>query len=146
MNEAIKTFIESKDIAIMGASARKKKFGNAIYKELKNRGYNVYPVHLTADIIESDKAYRTIDELPEEVSAACVCMKPENAAGVTDKLINSRINKIWFQQGADFSEQVNQLEAAGKTVITGKCLLLYAPPVGGIHAVHRFLAKLFGKY
>ncbi len=145
MTEAIQKFIESKDIAVLGASATKKKFGNFILKELTKKGYNVYPVHLTADQIDGMKTYRTINNLPEHIDTACLCMKPENAAGVIDDLVKSRIQKIWFQQGADFSPHVKKLEEAGKLVVHKKCLLMYAPPVSGIHALHRFLAKLFGK-
>ena len=53
--------------------------------------------------------------------------------------------KVSIQQGADFSGSAAKAEAARITTITGKCILMYAEPVGGIHAIHRFFAKLFGK-
>lgn len=146
MNPKAQKFVESKEVALFGASARRKKFGNAILKELMKRGYDVYPMHLTAEKIDGIRTYRTINELPETVAAACVCMKPNNVAGIIEKLVDSRIQNIWFQQGADFSKYVKRLEEAGKNVVSKKCILMYAGQVTGIHAVHKFLVKLFGKY
>ena len=47
--EAINNFTSQKNIAVAGVSRKKQKFGNAIYKELTKRGYNVYPVNPNLD-------------------------------------------------------------------------------------------------
>ena len=35
---------------------------------------------------------------------------------------------------------------AGMETVRGRCLLMYAEPVGGIHSLHRWLSRTFGKY
>jgi len=57
MKDAVKKFVQSKTIALYGASPGGKKFGNAVYKTLRKNDYNLIPVHPTADTIEGDKAY-----------------------------------------------------------------------------------------
>lgn len=145
MQPEIQKFIDSKHIAILGASPSGKKFGNYIYKNLKKKGYNLYPVHPTAEIIEGDKAFDNIKSLPDNVDSVLIAISPDKAEVVVDDAIDKKIKNLWFQQGADFSGPATKAKAGGIETITGKCILMYAEPVGGIHAIHRFFAKLFGK-
>ncbi len=45
MSEVTEHLVSQRNIAVVGVSD--KKFGGAIYRTLKNRGYAVYPVHPT---------------------------------------------------------------------------------------------------
>jgi uncharacterized protein len=145
MTNEIQNFITSKHIAVLGASPSGKKFGNAAYKELKAKGYQVYPVHPTAEIIENDRAYNNLKALPAEVTAAVFAIAPEKALIAVDDAIAHGIKHIWFQQGANFTQAAEKAKAAGIEIVTKKCILMYAPPVKSIHAVHRFLARIFGR-
>jgi len=146
MDAPIERFVGSKKIAIMGASPVGKKFGNTVYKTLKKNGYALFPIHPSADTIENDPAYKNVADIPEKIEAAFICMKPDKSLAVMDNLIAGGIKRIWFQQGADFSESIEKAESVGIEVISGKCILMYAEPVKGLHAFHRWLWKLFGKY
>jgi hypothetical protein len=145
VNRNIADFINAEHIAVVGVSSRKNKFGNAVYKSLKARGYHVYPVHPRLSEFEGGECFNDLKELPSEVEAAVICTKPENAIAALQQAGGSNIKRIWFQQGADFSEAAAMAKSAGMDITIGKCILMYAPPVTGIHAFHRFLARLFGK-
>ncbi len=145
MTNEIRNFIASKHIAVLGASPSGKKFGNAVYKELKAKGYQVYPVHPTAEIIENDRAYNSLKTLPSEVTAAVCAISPDKALAAIDDAIAHGVNRIWFQQGANFKQAAEKAKAGGIEIVTKKCILMYAPPVNSIHAVHRFFARIFGR-
>jgi predicted CoA-binding protein len=145
MRPEIQNFINSKQIAVIGVAPSGKKFGNAAYKELKKRGYTVYPVHPTAETIQGDKAFDNLQSLPDDVESVFIAIKPDKTDKVVDDAIAKGIKRIWFQQGADFVQPAAKAEAAGIKTVTGKCILMYAEPVGGFHAFHRFLWKLLGK-
>ncbi|MFH2037679.1 MAG: CoA-binding protein [Candidatus Zixiibacteriota bacterium] len=145
MNDSIQNFIDSKNIAILGVSDNPRKFGNSVFKELRYRGYNLFPVHPTLEKYDETEVYHDIDSLPFHVDAAVVCIKPEKVAPILDQLIDGNIKKIWFQQGADFSVYAEKAREKGLDVIERKCILMHAPPVTGIHKFHRFLAKVFGR-
>ena len=142
MPKRIESFIKSRHIAVVGVSERK--FGGAIYKSLKKRGYNVYPVHPTMETFDGDRCFATLKSIPEQVEAAVVAVSPANAEKVVEDARDADIAKLWFQRGADFSKAIEKADTNGMHVVSGKCILMYAPPVTGIHAVHRFLARLFG--
>ena len=58
MEQAVQDFIGGKRIALVGMSRGGKKFGNMAAKELKERGYQVYPVHPEAEQIDGEKCMR----------------------------------------------------------------------------------------
>ncbi|MCK4632771.1 MAG: CoA-binding protein [candidate division Zixibacteria bacterium] len=145
MDNAIPKFIASKHIAVIGVSAKRRKFGNIIYSELKKKSYHAYPINSKADLIDGEQCYRDLLQVPDEVKAAVVVVKPEHTDGLVEMAAEKGIEILWFQQGANFSEVAEAATNAGIAVIQRKCLLMYAPPVTGIHAVHRFFAKLFNR-
>lgn len=145
MNQNIQDFIESATIAVVGVSTSRKKFGNSVYRGLKEKGYNVFPVNPFAEAVEGERCFPDLTSIPEPVEAAIILTKPKNSEGIVEDARNKGIKKIWFQQGADFSKQVEKAQKAGMAVVSKKCIFMYAPPVKGGHALHRFFAKLFGK-
>ncbi len=145
MEQKIQDFINSRNIAVVGVSRSNMKFGSAAFRTLKNNGYQVYPVHPTLPTFSGARCYNEIKELPGEVDALFVSVKPEQAEKVVTEAAARNIKRIWFQRGADFSKAAEIAENMGIETVTGKCILMYAQPVSGIHAVHRFLVKLFGR-
>ena len=87
-----------------------------------------------------------MNELPESVEAAFVAVKPDKVSSLVSEAARSGVKYVWFQQGANYRALAAQASEAGMDVVEDKCLLMYAEPVGGIHRIHRFFAKTFGKY
>jgi predicted CoA-binding protein len=133
-------------IAVVGVSRKKIKFGSSAFRELKKRGYDVYPVHHSMDELDGVKCYRSVGNLPVVPDCVLITVKPESALEVVEQAAAKGIRKAWFQQGADFSEAIAGASQAGLQVVSGRCILMYAEPVTGFHRFHRFLNRLFGKY
>jgi hypothetical protein len=143
MNPTIERITAARKLAVVGVSDRK--FGGTIYKELKKRGFEVYPVHPTKETFDGDPCFDKLTSLPVKTDAAIIAVSPETATGVVDDAAAAGIDLLWFQQGKDFSQAVARAESKGVESVSGKCILMYAPPVTGIHKVHRFIANLFGR-
>jgi predicted CoA-binding protein len=144
LHDTVSVFAESKPIAIVGVSD--KDFGGVIYRTLKNRDIKVYPVHPARSTFAEDTCYPTLRELPSQVKTAVIAVSPTSAIQVVDDAIAAGFTHLWFQQGAKFNEAEAKAKAAGIQTVSGKCILLYAGELEGVHKVHRFIAKLFGKY
>ncbi len=56
MEDLIKEFMGQKRFAVVGATDNPAKYGNKILKNLKDRGYEVYPVNPKLDEIEDSGA------------------------------------------------------------------------------------------
>jgi predicted CoA-binding protein len=76
--ELIKAFLSKKNIfAVVGASRDPQKYGFQVYKDLKNAGYEVYPVNPNGDEILGDKCYPSLENLPIKPDVVDVVVLPK---------------------------------------------------------------------
>ncbi len=142
----IQRFLKPKKLAIAGASRNPKKFGGSVLKELKEKGFDVYPVNPNATEIQGQKCYSSVTQLPEGVKHLLIVTPKEETSKVTEEAIKKGMEMIWIQQMSDTPDAVNSVRNAGIPLITKKCILMFADPVAGPHRFHRFLIKLIGRY
>jgi hypothetical protein len=133
-------------IAVVGVSRKKIKFGASAFRELKKRGYDVYPVHHSMDDLDGVKCYQSVASLPLVPDCVLLTVKPKTASEIVGQAVAKGVRLVWFQQGTDFSEAIDRAKQAGLQVVSGRCILMYADPVTGLHRFHRFLNRLFGRY
>jgi hypothetical protein len=149
MDKYIETFVQGKRLAVVGASrtgsGKNKKFGNIAVKELKERGYQVFLIHPEAQEIDGERCYPNLSAVQGKVDGVLVSVPPKRAMNVLKEAAEAGIKNIWLQQGAESTEVISQARQLGLSVISGKCILMYAPPVRGAHGMHRFVMKLIGQ-
>jgi len=142
--KSIETFFKQKNIAIAGVSEKKQKFGNTIYKELSKKGFNLYPVHPRMESYDDKKCYHSLAELPEDVTALVINTKKDSTVKLLEEAKSKGIKNIWMQQGCADKTTIKGIDTNKSNIITGKCILMFADPVKGIHGFHRWLVKTFG--
>ncbi|MFP4112756.1 MAG: CoA-binding protein [Spirochaetota bacterium] len=142
---SIRSFMEAKKLALVGASRSGRKFGNMVLNELTAKGYTVYPVHPGAQYIADQKCYSSLAELPESVGGVVVVVKPDQSEIVVRDAYAAGIPRVWLQQGAESASALAYCEQNGIDAISRECILMHAEPVQSIHAVHRFFRRLFGR-
>lgn len=145
MQKEVKEFIGGKRYAILGVSRAGNKFGNMVFTEMKQRGYQMYIVHPEAAEIQGETCYPNMAALPEPVDGVIINVMPRHTAQAVRDAVSAGINRIWIQQGAESPEALAAAQELGVTPVTKKCILMYAEPVKGFHSIHRFFAKLFGQ-
>jgi predicted CoA-binding protein len=59
--------------------------------------------------------------------------------------VGAGVPRVWMQPGSESDAAIAAAHEAGAEIVTGQCMFLHLEPVRGIHAVHRFIARLFGK-
>lgn len=146
MNQTIQDFVSSKRIAVIGISKSDAKFGNSIYRELKEKGYDLVPVHPTMEKFDNDQCYHSIHEIEPAVEAVLINVKNEKVKSILDDAHKAGVKKIWLQQGSESPETVQYGESLGMKIVSGGCIMMYAEPVKSVHAFHRWIWKLIKKY
>ena len=144
--KSIEEFISQKKIAVAGVSHKKQKFGNAIAKELKKKGYEVYPVNPNLDEFEGEKCYHSLNELPDDVTAIVISTKNETTLTLIEEAKNKGIKNIWLQQGSVDKPTLENIKPNGVNIISKECILMFAGDVKGVHGFHRWLKKSFGRF
>ncbi len=140
----IEKFFESKKLAIAGVSRNKKKFGHIVFKDLIEKGFEVYPVNPNTDSIEGNKCYNSISVLPSGVNSLLILTPKSETDSVLRNAINKGITNIWVQQMSDTKETMKIAEEYQKEIIHKKCIYMFAEPVVGVHKFHKTILKLFG--
>jgi hypothetical protein len=120
------------------------KFGNQAYRELKAKGYCLYPIHPHADMIEGDRCYPSLSALPEPVGGLLIVVPPAETERVVQDAANAGIARVWMQQGAESETAIRFCRDNDISVVHGECILMFAEPAAFVHRLHRGLRRFFG--
>ena len=145
MDQAIQDFVACQRIAVVGASRGGKKFGNAAAKELQTRGYQVFIIHPEAQEIDGQPCYPNLSALRGQIDAVLISVPAAQAAAVMREAASLDIRHVWLQQGAESPDLLTLGQELGLSLVSKKCVLMYAPPVKSFHGWHRGFVKLVGK-
>ena len=145
MYKEINEFFESKAIAIVGASRSKNSFSLNLLRVFAKRGFKVYAVNPNAKSIEGVESYPSLMQLPNDVDAVYIIKRKDIAIDLAREAANKGIMKIWIHVNCDSPEIDELCKKYGVTIIVGECFFMWAEPVRGMHAFHRFLRKLFDR-
>lgn len=141
---SIDQFLGPKKLAIAGVSRDPKKFGNIVYKELKDRGFEVYPINPNIDLVNGDKCYKSVNDLLPEVTHLLVITPKPLTMGVVREAVAKGIDNIWIQQMSETKEVMDFLKDKPVKLVTRECILMWIEPIKSIHKFHRTIRKIFG--
>lgn len=106
--------MNSKKIAIVGASRDRRKFGNKAVRAYKEKGYLVYPVHPTEKEIEGEKAYRSVREIPDRVDLVSFYVPPAVGLKILEEVAQKEgMRVVYLNPGAESQELIEKGEGLG---------------------------------
>lgn len=143
--EAVQNITSLKKLGVAGVSRNSKKFGNVIYREMKKKGYDVYPINPHADQIEGDTCYKNVTSLPD-VEGLILNTPSDQSLGILNEAKEKGIKNVWMQQGAHSKEAIKFCEDNNMNYVAGECIFMFIEPVESIHKFHRWIWKVLGKY
>ena len=145
LNE-IRQFLAPKKLAVAGASRNPKKFGGSVIKDLKEKGFELFPINPNAEEIQNLKCYKTVADLPADVKHLLILTPKGKTTEIAIQAVQNKMEMVWIQQMSETPEAIALLEETGIPFIQKKCIYMFADPVKGPHNFHRFLVKVFGRY
>jgi len=111
-------------MAVIGASANKSKYGNIIVRDLKRKGYEVYPVNPNLDEVEGLKCYPSLENLPEDVELLIFVVPPRVGLQEAKKAVSLGFKRLWFQPGAESEEIANFLKGQEVEYSFYRCVMV----------------------
>ena len=148
MKTIIEKFVGDRNIALIGVSDIKQKFGNALLHELTKKGYTLFPVHPTLREVEGIKCFPDVKSLPCHVNNLIVVVNPLETEQIITQLKDSPIERVWMHRGvgkgAGSAAAVEACKENGIEVVYGFCPLMFFSP-SGMHSFHFWMRKKFGK-
>jgi uncharacterized protein len=143
--KSINDFLSIKKIAVVGVSRNPRKFGNSVFKEMKNKGYEVFPVNPNIKEFEGEKCYPNLQTLSGKVEGAVLVVPPNETEKTIEEAASAGIKNLWLQQGAESDTAISFCNENNINVVYKECILMFAEPAAFFHKAHRFVNGIFGK-
>jgi predicted CoA-binding protein len=104
-------------VAVIGASADRRKFGNKAVRAFVRQGYDVVPINPHEASVEGLKAYRSVLDVPGRIDMATVYLPPEVGLAVIEEIARKGIAEVWLNPGAESPALVAAARALGLSPI-----------------------------
>jgi len=147
MNKTIDAFLKSREIAVAGVSPRKGNWGMALVKELKKKGYTVYPVNPKHVEIDGMEIHASVKDLPGSVESLILAVNPERARSIIEECEGTGIRRVWMNQGvgdgAYSPEGIALAKEKNLEYVYGFCPMMFFG--GGLHKFHYWMRTHLGK-
>jgi predicted CoA-binding protein len=120
VTEILETY---KTLAIVGLSSKSTRpsFGVASY--MKARGYRILPVNPHEHCVLGEKAYASLDDVPEPLEIVVIFRRPEFVPEVVEAAIRRGAKVVWMQEGVVHEAAAERARAAGLFVVQDHCIL-----------------------
>ena len=144
IQEAATAFLSNKRVAVTGVSRHPETHGsNAIYRRLRERGYQVFAVNPNAQEVEGDPSYHDLRSIPDGVEAVVIATRPEIGLETMRECVDLGVRHVWMHHGPGASSVSAEATDLGRrhgiTVIDGGCPLMFGPAADFGHRVLRFV-------
>lgn len=100
-------------VAVIGASANRRKFGNKAVRAFAEAGYTVIPITPSHAEIEGHRAYASIAEAPGPIDMATVYVPPEVGVTLLEGIAARGVGELWLNPGAESPALRARAEALG---------------------------------
>lgn len=141
-------FLACRRIAFAGVSRNRHDFSRMLFRELRNRGYDLIPVHPSATEIEGISAVPFIEKIDPPPEGVLVMTPATESLAIVEQCHRAGIKRIWLYQavttGAVSREAVEACDRYGIHVVAGECPFMFLPGSGLLHSLHRGFRQLTG--
>lgn len=121
----ITDFINRRVWAVVGASQDRDKFGNRVFRSLRDAGYIVYPVNPRGGKVEGADVYTSLADLPESVEVIDLVVPPAITEQVVKEANQLGLSRVWMQPGAESEQAIAYCDEHGMQVVHGACAMVW---------------------
>jgi predicted CoA-binding protein len=107
-------------IAIIGASADRRKFGNRAVRAYRRRGWQVFPVNPHENLIEGLAVCSSVSDIPvSKLDRVSLYVPPEIGVQLLDSIARRPPGELWLNPGAESESLLARAEELGLKVVVG---------------------------
>lgn len=125
MTQLIRDFVNLRVWAVVGASQDRSKFGNRVFRSLREAGYTVYAVNPKGGELEGAKVYSTLADLPQPPDVVDLVVPPPVTEQVVKHAHELGLSRIWMQPGAESQAAIVYCQEHGIQVVYDACAMVH---------------------
>lgn len=103
----------SKSIAIAGASADRRKYGNKAVRAFHQGGWTVYPIHPRLEEIEGLRCYHSLKDLPGPVDRVSLYVPPAIGRTLLPDIAQIQPAEFFLNPGSEDETLIQEAQALG---------------------------------
>lgn len=124
MDALVRDCVNRRVWAVVGASNDRFKFGNRIFRALRESGYRVYAVNPNVSQVEGEPAYPSLAALPERPEVVNFVVPPPVTEQVVEAAAALGLERLWFQPGAESQRAIDRCAELGLGCVHHDCILV----------------------
>src|SRR4051794_30597806 len=122
---SIKEILEKyKAIAVVGLSSQTWRPSYSVSQYMQGAGYRIIPVNPNETEVLGEKAYASLEDIPEPIEIVDIFRRPEYVPEVVEAAIRRKAKVIWMQLGVANQAAADRASAAGLEVVMDRCILV----------------------
>jgi len=90
---------------------------------MQSQGYRIIPVNPNETEVLGEKAWASLEDIPEHVDIVDIFRRPECVPEIVDSAIRIGAKGVWMQEGVVNQEAAGKARAAGLEVVMDRCIL-----------------------
>jgi uncharacterized protein len=110
-------------IAVVGLSSKKSRPSFGVSQYMQRAGFRIIPVNPGETEVLGEKAYPSLDAVPEKIEIVDIFRRSEFVAEIVDQAIQAGALAVWMQEGVVHEDAAVKARAAGLTVVMDRCIL-----------------------
>jgi len=111
-------------VAVVGATDNPAKYGHVIYRDLKRKGFTVYPVNPQRSLVDGDPAFPRVGDISEKPTIINFVVPPSKTLAVLRQCLELNLMNIWVQPGAESPEVIAFLQQNGFNYLANACVMV----------------------
>jgi uncharacterized protein len=123
-NDAIRVILEQyRTLAVVGLSSKTSRPSFGVTAYMQAHGYRIIPVNPNEASVLGEKAYRSLDDVPEAPEIVVVFRRSDHVPEIVEAAIRKGAKVLWMQEGVIHEEAARRAGEAGMAVIQDRCIL-----------------------
>lgn len=147
--EPVAQFLRARRIAVAGVSRKSGQPANAVFRKLRDSGFEVFPVSPKAPEIEGVPCYPDVGSVPVSIDGAVVATHPYVAVDLVRQCDKHGVRRVWFHRsfgpGSVSEAAIRECRERNVECIVGGCPLMYCEPVDFGHRCMRWWLERKGR-
>lgn len=113
----------SRTIAVVGLSSKSWRPSYGVSAYMQKAGYRIIPVNPREREVLGEKAYPTLEAIPERVDIVNVFRRSEFVPEIVEEAVRIGARAVWLQEGVVHEQAAERARQAGLMVVQDRCIL-----------------------
>lgn len=113
---------EARTIAVVGLSSSPNRASHGVARYLQNHGYRIVPVNPHEEEVLGERAYPSLEDVPDTIDVVDVFRRPEYTVEVAEDAVKASAKVFWLQSGIVNEEAGRIAREGGLDVVMDACI------------------------